>query len=101
MALDENPFLERLKKMPLVTAICAVIGAVVGAIPGVVVASYVIGIRARAIAFTLFMGGGFCLGVVIGVTIDTLVFLPRREKEEKKQRRRRRRMEEKARNAGL
>jgi uncharacterized membrane protein YgaE (UPF0421/DUF939 family) len=101
MPLDENPFLERLKKMPPVIAVCAVIGAAIGAIPAVLIARHIISIRATVGIFTLFMGGGFCLGVIVGVTIDTLVFRPRREKEEKRQRRLRRRMEEKARKAGL
>jgi hypothetical protein len=101
MPYDDDPFMERLRKMPLAVATCAVIGAGLGAIPAAVVASYVISIRFTIILFMLLMGGGFCLGVIVGVTLDTLVFKPRRDKEEKRQQRRRRRFEEKAREAGL
>ena len=34
MSLDENPFMERLRKMPLAVATCAVIGAGLGAVMG-------------------------------------------------------------------
>src|SRR5205823_78660 len=101
MPLDENPFMERLRKMPPVIAICAVIGAGLGAIPAAVVGSHVISIRLAIFLFMLIMGGGFCLGILVGVTLDTLVFKPRRDKEERRRQRRRRRFEEKAREAGF
>jgi hypothetical protein len=101
MSYDENPFFERFKKMPVAIAACAAIGGVLGAIPAALVASYVISIRLAILFFLLIMGAGFCLGVVVGVTLDTLVFKPRRDREEKRQRRLRRRLLDKAREAGL
>jgi hypothetical protein len=101
MPLDENPFFERLKKMPVAIAVCAIIGGILGAIPAAIVASHVVGVLFPILLFLLIMGGGFSLGVVVGVTLDTLVFKPWRDKEEKRQRRLRRRLLDKAREAGL
>ncbi len=101
MSLDENPFYERMKKMPPAIAVCAGIGGALGAIPGAVLASHIPSIRAMVFVLMLFVSGGFVLGVFAGVTLDTLVFKPRRDKEERRQKRLRRRMEDKARRAGL
>jgi hypothetical protein len=97
MSLDENPWLERLRKMPAVTAGFALLGMCIGAgLAAVVVFSgYIISIRARFWIFCLITTVGFCLGTAIGVVLDTLVFKPRRDKREKRERRRRRKQEQK------
>ena len=93
MSLQENPFFERLRKMPPAVALCAVLGAVLGAIPAALVANAMLTIRGQIAMFALILAAGFCLGVVVGVILDTAVFKPLRDKEEKRRRRQRRREE--------
>ena len=91
MSFDEDPVAERMRRMPLTVLICSAIGACLGAIPGAVVMSHVRPMRLAALLFLLLAGGGFVIGIVVGVTLDTFVFEPRRAKEEKRRRRRWRR----------
>ena len=87
----DNPYGERMSKMPWVTAACA--GA--GLLLGVAVAA-MIAIKAQVVPRIIFpvCGAiGFVLGVVVGVTLDTLVFKPLRDKREKRERKRRRQRE--------
>jgi len=93
MGLQDNPFFERLLKMPPAVAVCSVTGAVLGSIPAILVAKEMLTIRGQIAMFALILAAGFCLGVVIGVILDTAVFKRLREKEEKRRRRKRRREE--------
>jgi fructose-specific phosphotransferase system IIC component len=93
MWFQENPFFERLRKMPPVIAVCAVVGAVLGAIPAALVANAMLTIRGQIAMFGLILAAGFCLGIAVGVILDTAVFKRLRDKEEKRRRRKRRREE--------
>ena len=97
MSFQENPFFERLRKMPLAVAVCSVLGAVLGAIPAALVAKEMLTIRGQIAMFGLILAAGFCLGVVVGVILDSAVFKPLRDKEDKRRRRQRRREEERQR----
>jgi len=100
MGLQDNPFFERLMKMPPAIALCAIFGGILGAIPAVLVANEMLTLQGQIAMFGLILAGGFCLGVVIGVIVDTALFKPRRDKEAKRRRKRERRREEEMRKAG-
>jgi hypothetical protein len=89
MSYDEDPFDERLNKMPAVIAGFAVGGAILcGAIAALVLgASIGLARGARAI-IGLIACAGFFVGLGVGVVVDTLVFKPLREQKRKRRRRR-------------
>jgi uncharacterized membrane protein YgaE (UPF0421/DUF939 family) len=93
MSFQENPFFERLRKMPLAVAICATLGGALGAIPAILVANAMLTLQGQIAMFGLILAACFCLGVVVGVILDTALFKPRRDQEEERRRRQRRREE--------
>jgi hypothetical protein len=91
MAYDEDPFEERWNKMPRVIAGFAMGGALLGGIIAAIIVAETVGIRGGGRAIIgLVSCAGFCLGLVVGVTVDTLVFKPLRENKRKRRRRRNR-----------
>jgi MFS family permease len=95
MSHFEDPFEERLSKMPWAVATCAVVGTILGLVVAALIAAQTGGVGVPRFLFLLLGGIGFVLGVAVGVTLDTLVFKPMRDRKAKRERRRRRRQREK------
>jgi membrane protein YqaA with SNARE-associated domain len=89
----EDPFQERLSKMPWAVATCAVVGTMLGLVVAALIAAQTGGVGVPRFLFLMLAGIGFVLGVVVGVTLDTLVFKPMRDRKAKRERRRRRQRE--------
>jgi hypothetical protein len=91
MSDDDDPSRIRWEKMSPVIAAFAGGGILLGVlIAALIVGGTEWGRSGARLVFSVFGCGGFVVGLVVGVTVDTLVFQPLREKKRKRRRRRER-----------